>query len=185
MMNKNIFFLGLLLLVPAFMNASQPGKSPAVAETNREDIRAGEIVIGTLELTNMTALFATAGSIIKNNLYPSLINTPKKLAAPLLFVRNNSTHLFTTATIAAAIQNRLLVDKARRALDIATGINSFGWGGYILREYGSHRSTLIKSLGFLTTGLLWTSGIYAITTPEQKKELYEWLNSKQTTKKNY
>jgi len=38
MIHKNIFFLGLLLLVPAFMNAS--------------DIKAGQIVTGMLELAN-------------------------------------------------------------------------------------------------------------------------------------
>ena len=180
MIHKNIFFLGLLLLVPAFMNASEPSELSI--------IKAGQIVIGTLEFANQAALVVTAGSIIKNVLYPSLINTPIKFTAPLLFVRNNSTSLFTTATIAAAIENRWHVDETRhaltrRALDVATGINSFGWGGYILREYGSNHNLLVRSLGFLTTGLLWTGSIYAITTTEQKKELYTWLNSKKTTKK--
>jgi len=128
-------------------------------------------------------LVVTAGSIIKNVLYPSLINTPIQFTAPLLFVRNNSTSLFTAATIAAAIENHCRVDKTRRALDVATGINSFGWGGYILRECGSNHNLLVRSLGFLTTGLLWTGSIYAITTPEQKKELCTWQIQKELLNK--
>lgn len=174
MINKNTFFFGLLLLMPSIINAA--------STTEKKSIKTCDIVIGALELTNMTALVTTAGSIIKNDLYPSFINTPIKLTAPLLFVRNNSTSLFTTATIAAAIQNRLINDEARRVLDIATGINSFGWGGYILREYGSHRSTLIKSFGLLTTGFLWTSSIYSIATSEQKEQFYNWLKSKKHRK---
>jgi hypothetical protein len=175
MIHKNIFFLGLLLLVPTIINASTVKEKP---------IETCDIVLGAMEVTNLAALGATAGLIIKNDLYPSLINTPIQLTAPLLFVRNNSISLFTTYTIAAAVENRFHNDRPRRALDIATGINSFGWGGYILREFGSNHSTLVKGLGILTTGLLWTSGIYSMATPEQKIQFYNWLESKNNITKN-